>query len=738
MTGVLGDKKAPGSLAASRGQQQEAKLDFNLRGSKSEVNPLESFAEAIRNAGLPCPNQLIPDGQLHRFPTNGNESDNAGYYALFDNGGGHYGGFFGCWRSGVEETWKSASDDLLSEQERDQLNQRIERRRKEAREARQKARAEAKQKAQEEYENAKPAQGHPYLSEKGVGTYGMLPLKVNSKGNLLIPVHDIDANIHSRQEITPDGDKYFLKDGATRGMFHVIDGKQDQIVIAEGYATAASIHEATGATVIVAFNAGNLRSVAEQTQKVYPDKILTIAADNDRWTSLPDGRVNPGLIRAQEAAKAVNGRVICPEFKKECLKGKPKDFNDLAQLEGLEAVKKAFSESKQQTLKLIDWIASQAFPGTPGKREYLLGGKFPMGQVSVLASSGGIGKSGISVSLVSEVARDIVTGFQKTCLGGEVQVYGKAVYLSGEDDHLELHGRLYHLQATGLKNLIAVPLPSVGGAQAFFKMDPHTREPTATPAFYDFVDQLRSLDDLKVVIIDPLQVFCHLDLNLPENAQAVCSKLSAIAADTGAAVIITHHFRKTRVNGPESAREAIRGTAGLVDGVRSVYALWLPSSENAKSNPRALCRRLGVSYAPDKIVQGAIVKANGDADKSISTFVRDDRGFLEDVTMQIAHLDVNADLGNDLLEHIAQAAKDGRPYTKTGANGLYERRHEMAERFHMVSKHKFTELADELLQIKQLTIAMGPGSKVVKYLDVPDGPFARGQGQFVEGASVTK
>ncbi len=736
--GMQSAEKAPASLAASRGQQQNGKVNNNIRDPNHKVNPLEYFAEAIRNAGLPCPDQIMPDGKLHRFSTNGKSGDKAGFYALFDNGGGHYGGFFGCWRSGVEETWKSETDDQLTDQEREQINQGIERRRKEAREARQKARAEAKQKAQEEYENAKPAQGHPYLSEKGVGTYGMLPLKVNSKGNLLIPVHDIDANIHSRQEITPDGDKYFLKDGATRGMFHVIDGKQDQIVIAEGYATAASIHEAIGATVVVAFNAGNLKPVAEQIKEVYPDKILTIAADNDRWTSLPDGRVNPGFIRATEAAEAVGGQAVCPEFKNEHLKDRPKDFNDLAQLEGLEAVKKSFSESRQQTLKLIDWIASQAFPGTPGKREYLVRGKFPMGQVSVLASSGGIGKSGISVSLVSEVARDIVTGFQKTCLGGEVQVHGKAVYLSGEDDHLELHGRLYHLQATGLKNLIAVPLPSVGGAQAFFKMDPHTREPTATPAFYDFVDQLRSLDDIKVVIIDPLQVFCHLDLNLPENAQAVCSKLSAIAAETGAAVIITHHFRKTKVSGPESAREAIRGTAGLVDGVRSVYALWLPSNDNSKSNSRDLCRRLGVKYAPDKIVQGAIVKANGDADKSISTFVRDERGFLEDVTMQVAHLDVNVDLGNNLLEHIAKAARNGKPYTKTGANGLYERRYEMAECFHMVSKNKFTDLADELLHTQKIIKAMGPGSKVVKWLDVPDGPFAHGEGQFVEGASVTK
>jgi phage/plasmid primase-like uncharacterized protein len=729
--------EAPEGLAADQGRQGEGDaVTGRLSSDYPAVNPLDACAGAMREAGIPCSDSICPDGKIHRYPTKENGHDKDGWYVLFDNGDGFYAGAFGCWRSGVEETWTSKGNSKqLTDKEREQ----IQRAKQRAAEEREKAQAEAARRAREIYESLPSVQDHPYLALKGIKPLGAYPPKAGRDGRLVVPLYDMEGEFRSLQYIPPDGkNKKFLTDGQITGNFNVIDGDDQFIVIAEGYATAVSIHEATGSLVVAALNAGNLKPVAERFKKHHPSKKLIIAADNDRWSTHSDGRMNPGLIKAQEAAEAVDGQVVCPEFKTEHLKQRPTDFNDLALLEGIDAVKKAFKNSQPASLKLTDWIASRAFPGTPGNREWLISGKVPMGQVTVLASAGGIGKSGECVCIAAEVARDIISGFQRPRIGSQVQVYGMAVYLSGEDDQLELHGRLHHLQATQLKNLIAVPLPSVGGAQAFFKMDPNTREPVATPAFYDFTSQLRSLDNLKVVIIDPLQVFCHLDLNLPENAQAVCSKLSALASETGAAVIITHHFRKTKVNGPESAREAIRGTAGLVDGVRSVYALWLPSSENSKSNPRALCRRLGVKYAPDKIVQGAIVKANGDADKSISTFVRDERGFLEDMTSQVAYLDVNADLGDDLVEHIAQAAREGRPYTKTYINGLYERRHEMSERFHMVGKNKFVELADELLQIGKLTMAMGPGSKAVKWLDVPDGPFARGEGVFAEGSSVTE
>ena len=129
-------------------------------------------------------------------------------------------------------------------------------------------------------------------------------------------------------------------------------------------------------------------------------------------------------------------------------------------------------------------------------------------------------------------------------------------------------------------------------------------------------------------MLDPLQPLCALDLNVPENAQFVCSQLSALAAATGAAVIVSHHFAKREASTPEQAREAIRGTGGLVDGVRCVYAIWLPKEDHAKS----ICEKLGITYQRNLVVQGGVVKANGRANLQVSTYIRSDSGLLVDRT----------------------------------------------------------------------------------------------------------
>src|SRR5699024_5370404 len=95
--------------------------------------------------------------------------------------------------------------------------------------------------------------------------------------------------------------------------------------------TAASIHEATGHAVAVAFNAGNLKPVAEALRAKYPALEIVIAADNDLRD---DGTPNIGVEKAEEAAKAVRGRVVVPE-----LGGRPCDFNDIPTARGLDAVR---------------------------------------------------------------------------------------------------------------------------------------------------------------------------------------------------------------------------------------------------------------------------------------------------------------------------------------------------------------------------------------------------------------
>jgi len=91
------------------------------------------------------------------------------------------------------------------------------------------------------------------------------------------------------------------------------------------------------------------------------------------------------------------------------------------------------------------------------------------------------------------------------------------------------------------------------------------------------------------------------------------------------------------------------------------------------------------------------------------------------------------DLLPDLKAAIARAATEGKPYTKTGGNGVYERRHELPEAFHTIGKHRLAEWVGTLLDREELVMTMVDGSKLVKWLDVPDGPMASGEAAFVTG-----
>ena len=148
--------------------------------------------------------------------------------------------------------------------------------------------------------------GHAYLVKKQVGALGIF-----SDGfRLLVPMRDIEGKLWNVQRIDPRGNKRFLRGGRVTGLFHRIGRPVDQtLVVCEGYATGATLHESTGHAVGVAFNCNNLKPVAKALRSKYPDARLILAADNDRHTP-----GNPGLTKANEAALAVGGRVAVPEF----------------------------------------------------------------------------------------------------------------------------------------------------------------------------------------------------------------------------------------------------------------------------------------------------------------------------------------------------------------------------------------------------------------------------------------
>jgi hypothetical protein len=158
---------------------------------------------------------------------------------------------------------------------------------------------------------------------------------------------------------------------------------------------------------------------------------------------------------------------------------------------------------------------------------------------------------------------DLAIGPHDHFAGAALAGHGVAIYVTAEDDAIEVHNRLNALGPIP-DRLYVLPLPDAGGAVPLFAPDPSTRGPAATTAWTDLERQLKAMPGLRLVVLDPLQPLCALDLNVPENAQFVCSRLAALAAATSASVIVSHHFAKREVSTPEQAREAIRGTGGLV------------------------------------------------------------------------------------------------------------------------------------------------------------------------------
>ena len=126
-------------------------------------------------------------------------------------------------------------------------------------------------------------------------------------------------------------------------------------MIAEGFATGASIHEATGHAVAVAFNAGNLKAVAQALRAKFPTLRLIVAADDDWKTD-----DNPGMTKAREATKAIGGLLAVPRFPADRPDGAT-DFNDLARLAGLEAVRECIGSA--QPVAATD--SGPTFPALP-------------------------------------------------------------------------------------------------------------------------------------------------------------------------------------------------------------------------------------------------------------------------------------------------------------------------------------------------------------------------------------
>lgn len=301
---------------------------------------LEEVVAAFRRAacadGIELPENVVADGKLHRIAAAGRARGKDDYYVLHLDGipGGAYGSFL----LGVKSRWSARNLCCLTSEES-------------SRHAAEMAIAHAQRvadiaalqrcAAQEANVLWKQAPevtlGHPYLDAKGVKAFG---LRLGKDGGLLVPMRDSAGVLHNVEHISRRDFKLKrgLKHGRRTGLFHAIGKPGCRVILCEGYATGASIHEATGEQVVVCFNAANLPQVAVALRAEYPRKEFTLAADDD-WQV--QGH-NPGLDCAQRAAAKVQGYWTVPRFGPD--RGlRDTDFNDMHQALGLIAVRTAFT-----------------------------------------------------------------------------------------------------------------------------------------------------------------------------------------------------------------------------------------------------------------------------------------------------------------------------------------------------------------------------------------------------------
>lgn len=263
-----------------------------------------SFLHRLMAAGLaPIKFEPVADGRIHRFRVEGDKAGSRnGWCVLYADPVGH--GAFGSWRTGESHTWRAESEKIMTPRElADQRRQFEAMRRQRAKEEiciRETARA----KAAHLWHLAKPADAaHPYLVRKGVKAWGIRQLRES----LVIPARDGQGQLHTLQFIVRDGDKRFLTGGRIQACYCAIGRPVDTLLLAEGYATAATLYEATGHATACAFNAGNLVPVARALRIKFPGLRIIVCADNDAQVF-----GNPGLTKAWEAARAVRGWVAYP------------------------------------------------------------------------------------------------------------------------------------------------------------------------------------------------------------------------------------------------------------------------------------------------------------------------------------------------------------------------------------------------------------------------------------------
>lgn len=291
------------------------------------------FYNAMASAGLAPPSLPISDDEIHRFKVEGDKEGSLnGWYVLY--GGDIPAGGFGCWKRDINKTWKASNHGVMSDKARKRNAEKIEAIKNQRDHEMRRRNKNAAVKSGEMWMDAsdKVAANHPYLMSKNIPSIDIKQLG----DTLLVPMQNALGELVNLQRITYDGQKRFMYGGAIKSCYCIIGELTDIAFLCEGYATGVTLHQATSKGVIVAFNAGNLASVAKSLSISRPQLKLVMAADNDHLNE-----ENAGLKKGRSIAIGYGLPLEYPAFDSA---DNGTDFNDLANSKGLVVVTKQLAK----------------------------------------------------------------------------------------------------------------------------------------------------------------------------------------------------------------------------------------------------------------------------------------------------------------------------------------------------------------------------------------------------------
>ena len=402
---------------------------------------------------------LILDGELRRYRIHDDKSsEKSGAYCIHSDG--WPAGFVQDWRKGIKENWRYDISGLDDEQRKyfnsEEYRKKCEEQERRAEAARKAKHLERSGFARKLWEKLQPApEDHPYLQRKHVNSYGLRfnpswydgPID-SLKDCLAVPLKDKDGQLMSIQWIPADSGqhKLFYQGAELKGAFFSIEleklktNSAQVVLLGEGYATMAKVHELTGYPVAAAMSCHRLQEIAGIIHNDFPNAKIIITADNDHKTEKNRGR-NPGLFYAQGVVKrnlAVG--YIAPEFQ---TGESGTDWDDYALLHGdketarvlrdkiseaLNAGRKAHYQALSEELGLLRSESFKEFIVPPKGEIWLIDSWIPSKGMMMMFAPSGSGKGFVAIDMAFAIACPHINEWK----GYKIPKHGHVIYFAGE------------------------------------------------------------------------------------------------------------------------------------------------------------------------------------------------------------------------------------------------------------------------------------------------------------------